>query len=132
LKTGIGKTGVSLRYHSKEEYKQLSDDQKKELKIFREENRNKRKHGKPEVKGGSKHQKQQFNKQLISALKELSEPIEEEKSDDVKSMLVSALEEIMSVDVKQVTLPLPPAATQPAKPSSSCLNSIIKRLRQNK
>ena len=42
LKKGFGKTGVALRYHSKEEYKSLSDEQKRELKTFREENKKKR------------------------------------------------------------------------------------------
>ncbi len=137
IKNGIGKTGVSLRYHSKEEYRSLSDEQKRELKTFREENKKKRKtdgkssDDKPEGKGGPKRQKR-FHKQLISALKELSEPMEEEKKDEPKNdeyaMLVSALQEVMSVRQKKVSLPPPPAATQPPKPASR-LNSIINRLR---
>ena len=68
---------------------------------------------------------------------ELSEPMEEEKKegpkeDEVRSMLVSALQEVMSVNQpNKVTLPPPPAAKQPVKPSSR-LHTIINRLRQPK
>ena len=71
LKSGIGKTGVALRYHSKDEYKTLTDEQKRELKAFREENKKKRKAEgkssgeKPEGKGGAKRQKR-FNKILLT------------------------------------------------------------------
>ena len=137
LKNGIGKTGVALRYHSKQEYRNLSDEQKRELKIFREGTRDKRKGDErgPNVKG-PKRQKS-FHKQLVSALKELAEPMEMEKKqepseDEVRSMLVSALHEVMSVDQQpKVNLPPPPATKQPLKPPSR-LNTIINRLRQPK
>ena len=136
IKNGTGKTGVALRYHSKHEYRSLTDEQKKELKSFRE-NKKKRKttdylgEGKSEKQGGSKSQKR-FHKQLISALKELSEPEEEAPKEDEKEdfkMLVSALQEVMSTKQGKAGLPPAPAAKQPAKPASR-LNSIIDRLRQ--
>ena len=43
LKKEIGKVGVSFRYHSKEEYRKLSDDQKMELKEWRLRQKNKKK-----------------------------------------------------------------------------------------
>jgi hypothetical protein len=58
--------------------------------------------------------------------------MEEEKKDEPKNdeyaMLVLALQEVMSVKQTKVSLPPPPAATQPTKPASH-LNSIINRLR---
>ena len=38
IKTGTGKTGVALRFHTKSEYAQLNQDQKKELYEFRNPN----------------------------------------------------------------------------------------------
>ena len=101
------------------------------------ENKKKRKttdysgEGKSEKQGGSKSQKR-FHKQLISALKELSEPEEQAPKEDEKgdyNMLVSALQEVMSTKQGKAGLPPAPAAKQPAKPASR-LNSIIDRLRQ--
>ena len=135
IKNGIGKTGVALRYHSKEDYQKLNDDQKKELKEYQIEQRKKRKaDGKPDDKGGSKKYKKAFQKQLVSALKELAEDKEppSEEENDTQALLVSALQEIMAT--KETKLPPAPPAQPVKKPSTggSRLNSILKRLRSPK
>jgi hypothetical protein len=135
IKNGIGKTGVALRYHSREDYQKLTDEQKKELKEFRVEQRKKRKtDGKQDDHGkGSKKQRKSFQKQLISALKELAEekdsPSEEEA--DNQALLVSALQEIMATKESKAKLP-PAPPSQPVQKPTSKLNSILKRLRSPK
>ena len=72
LKKGTGKTGVAFRYHSKDEYRRLNDDQKLELKEWRLGKNDKNKRNEHQAGDEDKKGKRQrrFEKQLISALRE--------------------------------------------------------------
>ena len=134
IKNGIGKTGVALRYHSRNVYQKFTDDQKKELKEYRIEQRKERKtDGKQDNNSkGGKRQRKSFQKQLVSALKELAEERESpsEEETDTQALLVSALQEIMATKESKAKLPPAPPSQLVQKPSgTSRLNSILKRLR---
>ena len=138
IKNGIGKTGVSLRYHSSEEYKKLTDEQKLELKEYRQSNKNNKRKGDNKSEegneGGGKRQKRSFKKQLIAALQEIQQ--EDAKQDaeenDAREMITSVVQEIMSVGqpTKKVALPPAPSNTAVRKPMNSILNRL-KNLRNS-
>ena len=138
IKNGIGKTGVSLRYHSSEEYKKLTDEQKLELKEYRQSRKNNKRKGDNKSEegneGGGKRQKRSFKKQLIAALQEIQQ--EDAKQDaeenDAREMITSVVQEIMSVGqpTKKVALPPAPSNTAVRKPMNSILNRL-KNLRNS-
>ena len=134
IKNGVGKTGVSLRYHSSEEYKALTDEQKLELKEYRMKNKRKRnKQGKGDGDGDKEDPKRQkrgsFKKQLIAALQEIQQEDDKQEAEETnaRAMITSVVQEIMSVGQPGKKAPLPPAPPKTAvkKP----LNSILNRLK---
>jgi hypothetical protein len=67
-KLDIGKTGVHFRFHKKPEYDKLSDEQKVELKEWRENNPDAIKRGKQEKVKGKENKKRPFSKKEIDSL----------------------------------------------------------------
>ena len=130
MKKNRGKTGVELRYHKPESYRKLTDEQKQELKEWRQNNpkSNKRKGG----GGGGGHDKRHktTKQQIIAALQEMASEEEKEAEGEItKEWIISAIREANS------TPPLPPAppAVPAPKPKSatSALQRIIQRAKGN-
>ncbi len=137
LKKGTGKTGVKFIYHTPEEYRELNDEQKDELRTWRKEHKKKRSRedGDEVQKGKSKKHKKDFKKQLISALKELakkgSESDNQGQSNDGASndMIISVLSEA----IRNSSAPLPPAPKgEVSKKPEVSLNGIVDRLKKAK
>ena len=121
INTGKGKSGVDLRWHSKTEYKTLNDEQKLELKEWRQK-KGKQKDG--EKKGPKKKNKTiKFNKAQISSMeKKFEEKLDERLEELKKSMKpAAAIGSITADDTGDATI----AA---AKQSNGMqLTSILKR-----
>jgi hypothetical protein len=66
-KSGIGKTGVHFRFYKKPEYDKLSDEQKVELKEWREDNPDTVKRGKQEKLKGKEDKKLLYSKKEIAS-----------------------------------------------------------------
>lgn len=117
-KPSIGKTGVHLRYHTSEEYRNLAPAQKMELKQWRTDN----------PPPPTKKPKGLTKKQVSSLLRrELNRGEEEKKQEGVdKAYIMSMIKECLA------TPPPPPpnqplTATASAAAASSTLKSILKR-----
>ena len=123
LKANKGKTGVDLRYHKPEDYRQLNEEQKLELKEWRESNPNKKKR-KGGNKGNSSKKKQKSMKdQLISALSEIAE--DDEKDDQVitKDWVIAA--------IQSANAPLPPPPSGTSLPKQCALQKILNRTKRS-
>ena len=137
LKKGIGRTGVALRYHSKEEYRKLTDEQKMELKEWRIGQKNNRKRNEPRNSGtnesvpdraGGKRQRR-FEKQLIAALRECrrgDQSSEDDEDELLIKQVVSAVTE--GRRGKPPHTPLNETHAKPKGPSNK-LQSILGRIR---
>lgn len=126
-KANIGKSGVHLRYHTKEEYKNLNGDQKNELREWRKDNpqessKKKRKHESP-GKGSGKH----LTKKAVSSIiaTELKKALEDKKaeptSDDLRTMVGSLFSEHLAA--------LQTDAPEPAHDNRAVLQGILKKAR---
>ena len=101
IKPGIGKTGVELRYHKRNEYSKLTKEQRDELREWRETPEAKKameKSGtKRKANRDEKRDKDKLRKTIASVLKEQEEIKEKEKTSDeeqvgqIKDALVSFL-----------------------------------------
>lgn len=97
LKSGIGKTGVHLRFYKWKEYNKLTPAQKQELAAWREtpEGKAAAAKGKTEQKNGKKKRQHAqisdatFEKELKRRLKKNAT----RKNDDITSLVVSAIEQ---------------------------------------
>ena len=117
----VGKSGVELRYHTKEEYKTLSTPQRDELRTHREQygsfhnNKNKKRGG-----GGgnnsseNKKKKPNGNEARIAAL----ETTNKDLADQVKDLIATI--------ASQVTLPPPPPTTQPTTTNNRTNNNLTR------
>ena len=101
--SGKGKTGVEFRYHTKAEYAKLPNDQKEELKMFRDarkklglssklsnKNNSKRKNGGGEGKGNKKL-KTMLKGAVSEVLAELSTSTVDRNSESDGSTLLSSI-----------------------------------------
>ena len=141
VKSGIGSTGVPLRYHTKNEYDKLTPAQKKELHEHRNNRENagnsrelpKSEKGKDKKQGGNKNSKL---KKMISAAvaKEVNanatatnDAAEEEKA--LTSYILSVVQSAQGTNPTP-SAPLPPAPSQPeppTAPSTAVIQSILRR-----
>ena len=109
-KAGIGKTGVHFRYHPPDEYATLSDEQKNELREYREKHPDDKKGSKKKQKRGDtkkqSDEKSSSNKKLMKKqvasyvaeeLKKQSKAAEgSDDEDGVKAMVMSMVKEAMT------------------------------------
>lgn len=92
-KPSIGKTGVQFRYYKKKEYAKLSDEQKVELKEWREKQQNGKDGG---AKNGESERKR-IRREISSIMKEESEKKEkkakksEQQLNDIKEVLTEII-----------------------------------------
>jgi hypothetical protein len=127
-KPGIGKTGVHLRYHSKEEYKKLSKEQRLELKEWREK-KTENGDGQPPKKRarGDKMSKKQIAAISKAAAKHITQMNkDDEEDDDMNSLIMSLQTKAATTDVTDKT-PEKPALAASAKVNTSALKSILRR-----
>jgi len=137
-KPGIGKTGVHLRYHENEEYETLKDDQKKELREWRDLERSKGRTFKS-AKGGKK---KKFTNAKVRATSLVSKEITKQlKALNADADAIAKGEEeleamIESVIQKRTSAPSVSSAIRfadDAKPSTaSALQSILRRVKGGK
>ncbi|MFN7880706.1 MAG: hypothetical protein ACK5P1_11940, partial [Sphingobacteriia bacterium] len=134
MKTGIGKTGVHLRFHSHSEYKTLTAAQKAELKEWRETTPE----GRASVQGGKK--KSQSRKkskkgdkatinaivQSLLATKEKGEK-QTKETDEFNTAVSSAVVRFMEDNLVKDDEP----KLQPAK-NPTTLQSILRKIRNPK
>ena len=131
-KKGIGKSGVHLRYHNFQDYKRLNEEQKDELRAWRETTGSKGKRGRPDTvdkRNNSTSKKTKFDneKAIASAVEkkvaEKMKALKKAKSDDDKtesyimSIIKKAAQGSKAVKIGDTTAITP------------SLQSIIKRAR---
>jgi hypothetical protein len=128
FKASIGKTGVHLRYHTKDEYNKLTSAQKQELKEWRESHSDV-KRSKKKAKLGTKRLKSTVSKLVASVLKERGREAETKPPDSapsqynevIASMVELAVQEKLSKEATASSTTVP----VPSKPVE--LKSILKR-----
>ena len=137
-KAGIGKTGVHLRYHQRAEYKALSDEQKDELREWREANPAESKKGdKKKVKWDKKpsQKKLKTEKQIAAAIKQgIKDKVkeaEDAKAEEVKTKayIMSLIQELSTEDNSKPhsRASIGNTAATAVQPPSVTLKSILKR-----
>jgi hypothetical protein len=131
-KSGLGKSGVHLRYHTTEEYKALSKEQRLELKEWRQKN-GKDKKG---TNTNEKSPKKSVTKKLISAItKEVSKQLKGKDkvndNDDLDGIIMS-LQSTSNADESEKSSKKARFVEDPTtKVSTSALKSIIRRARNS-
>ena len=131
MKKNKGKTGVELRYHKPESYRLLSDEQKQELKEWRQNNPNKSKRKKGDGGGNGNHFKRAktTKSQIIAALQEMASEEEKEAEGEItKEWIISAIKEANAPALPPT--PVPDPAKKP-KSATSALQRIIQRAKGN-
>jgi hypothetical protein len=137
-KKGIGKTGVHLRYHPREEYVKLSSEQKDELREWRDTTGGgKGKRGRPNNKDGKPRRNVAFksDKAIAAAVeKKVNERLkadERNKSqgDEAEAYIMSIFQKMNGTKATVSAAELPPVVTTPIVPPT--LHGIIRRARNN-
>ena len=146
-KPGIGKTGVHLRWHSKKEFKKLTQDQMKELMKWREHKLSQDSNYDPKSEKGSKKEsggdkrrskkekkafaaavEKQVNNKLEAKLKEAKD--EEQTEKDMRSYIMSLFQSSnssnSSLSTKATTSATNATTSTSTKPQVT-LRSILKR-----
>jgi hypothetical protein len=97
-KPSVGKTGVHLRYHKKQEYNKLSQEQKDELREWRENS-----NVKPTDKSDGRGKKKSYTKKQLASLVTkgvklaMDKSLEELKTqDDTKAYIMSLIQEVVA------------------------------------
>jgi len=135
IKSGIGATGVPLRYHKREEYNKLSPAQKKELHEWRESDSTTKKtnpddKGKRTSSSGSdSHTTKKMKRLISSAVADELKLRKEAKSDtDQKVEDGAYLLSLVQAHASSTTATTPTAAAAtPKSPPAVTLQSILKR-----
>jgi hypothetical protein len=137
-KPGLGKTGVHLRYYTKDEYSKLTSEQKAELKEW---------HATKDAKGAGKNAKKKGGKQsdakdtkkgMVAAItKELLKQLKpKEDDDDSVDGIIAALQAPQHSDSTNSTEPVQKRArfqaTKTTQVTTSALKSILRRARNGK
>ena len=136
-KPGVGETGVHLRYHKREEYRALTDEQKKELKEWRLKTNPEKSTKKQKGNTAKGNQSKDKKRKMVSAVEKAVKKIMKKKSKEYDSDDIDAV--IMSLqskphgnenDVKQ-----PKTTRSEEKPttnvSTAALRTIIRRAKNN-
>jgi hypothetical protein len=132
-KPGLGKSGVHLRYHTKDEYKNLSSEQKLELKEWRGKTVNKNmKKNKRDY--DSKSPKKGGDKKLISAIQKAISNIKgkDKESDDLDNIIMSLQSTPSNNSNNENQMKTIKFAEKPTTTvSTSALKSIIRRAKNS-
>jgi hypothetical protein len=137
-KLGIGKTGVHFRFYKKPEYAKLTDEQKLELKEWRENNPDTVKRGQQDKHKGKETKKQLYSKKEIASLvsKKVKLALEEKASagkeeEEASAYIMSLVEKALNKQAEQTTANTSSTtAAAPSKPS--VLRSILKQAKNSK
>jgi hypothetical protein len=135
-KVGIGKTGVHLRFHSNQDYKELSKEQQQELREWRAAKypngvpnhlRVKAKRGQQPKKGSPKKGRASYSKKQIASMvaKQVKAQMKQKSKDaadheDAAAYISALMNRAKISTVETAAIPQPPPA----------LNSILKRAKQ--
>jgi hypothetical protein len=143
-KPSVGKTGVLLRYHKKQEYNKLSQEQKDELREWRENRSQEQKdelrewrensNVKPTDKSDGKGKKKSYTKKQLASLVTKRVKLAMDKSseelktqDDTKAYIMSLIQEVVAPGTKSQA-----SVTNTVDTHVSTLNSISKRTTNSK
>ena len=137
-KLGIGKTGVHFRFYKKPEYAKLTDEQKVELKEWRENNPDTVKRSQQDKHKGKEAKKQLYSKKEIASLvsKKVKLALEEKASagkeeEEASAYIMSLVEKALNKQAEQTTANTSSTtAAAPSKPS--VLRSILKQAKNSK
>ncbi len=138
-KPGIGKTGVHFRYYEHEDYILLSDEQKLELKEWREANGiSSKKQKKQSKKNGSRQRPKGKTKTVASTVaEEVAKQLKEAKAaaakaskedEEARAYIMSLIhEEAQSATPKNKKATVAEASTSTPTTTATALKSIIRR-----
>jgi hypothetical protein len=133
-KSGVGKTGVHLRFHKHKEYQQLNPEQKSELKDWREKEvaagrggAKSVEKGKAKDKGSEKHINSRIDAAVAKKLAAHAKAADDKKSDEAAadSYIVSAFERMIGKKGPTSSGPVTAGATNAHK--ASILKTILGR-----
>jgi hypothetical protein len=137
-KPGLGKTGVHLRYYTKDEYYKLTNEQKAELKEWRTSKDSKGTGKSAKKKGGKQSDGKDSKKGMVAAItKELLKQLKPKEDDDNEiDGIIAALQTTTNSDAASSEEPATKKARfQPTKStqvSTAALKSILRRVRNGK
>lgn len=139
LKSGIGKTGVALRYHTKEEYGKLQPEQKKELKDWRvstgaSDEKGKSKKYKAKSYGDeptAKKLKKMISEVLVSETAKAKKQEEEQAAKDDAAAAGAYLLSIVEAQAKDSSKKKPTVGSVTTTPNLITLQSILKNAKQD-
>jgi hypothetical protein len=134
-KSGRGpKTGVHLRYHKHSEYQKLSEDEQSELREWRTSQGN----GKSKYSKEKSGKKVRYDEKAIAAVVEKRIDAKLKAAKDTQSQeaeaeafIASCLQKFANGDLPASKKPNVAAATSSAKASTTILNSILGRAKNN-
>jgi hypothetical protein len=133
-KPSIGKTGVHLRYHTRQEYEKLSKAQRAELYEWREANEGKQPpHKKHKTAFGKKQVASLVKKNVKWELNQLTKQAKQPKDEDGEAWIMSIVNK--TIDQRQAAVSSATAVAAappetPPLPPASTLNSILKRAKR--
>ena len=132
-KAGVGKTGVELRYYKKAEYKQLSEEQKVELKEWRAKNvtlkTKKRKVGDGDGPQGDENDgaaKKKWRREVASVIREEIKKREDTAQKDQEE--VESIKELLVSFAAGKAVQAKPAPSQPTNPSKDSVTVAATKL----
>ena len=145
IKKGVGKSGVALRYHSKDEYRRLTNEQKLELKEWRLskkdgkrslDNKSDESGSSGENKGKGGKRQRRFERQIISALRDCQMKKEEgeDKGSSNEDLITALKDQIVSAVNEAHNHSSPstaPNASSSKQKGGSKLQNILQRIRSN-
>lgn len=137
-KPGLGKTGVHLRYYTKDEYSKLTDEQKAELREWRSKKGAKGTAKGTKKKSGKTSDAKDSKKGMVAAItKELLKQLKpKEDDDDDIDGIIAALQTPKTSETTDSDEPAPKKArfqaSKTTQVSTSALKSILRRARNAK
>ena len=140
-KSGIGKTGVPLRFHTREEYRSLTSEQKQELKEYRDQREQDGKSRKLSEKSPPKSGNQPSKKRLKSLIaaavakqmKETAVPpaVEATGDDEIRQYLVSLMQGASTTPTATASATTAQASSSASPSPAVVLKSILKNAKKS-
>ena len=131
-RSGLGKTGVHLRYHTKSEYTKLTSAQKTELREWRSKSKDKSSDGKPKKQAEAKALAAAVDKAIDKRLAATETPPAPELNDEsTKSELKAYIMSLFPANeppAKKVKIGA--AVSEPSEAARSTLHSILRRVKK--
>lgn len=129
-KPGIGKSGVHLRYHTKEEYTKLTNDQKLELKEWRSKNGDgKKTNTKNEGNSKTTSKKNQKKKMIASITKEVKRQLKGNDDDNIDDIIKSLNPNVSSTTEEPAAKKVRIEDSSTTKVNTSALKTILRRVK---